>query len=258
MDLEEKVYLENKVTIISQNLYNYRNKNIKGKGQVAFYMQNYKADLYAFQEFPEWGRGKTFHTSFYDVKGEAQGDISEVKNIWNNYFPWTDFPRRYWSELLLTFDNQKVRIINVHIGSGVDDQLRMVLLERIEQLSGEHVLLVGDFNAAFLYQTEHKIQGNDVFLSKILDKGYTELKAEEENKEPHYTYAFFNKKSNVWERKKFDHIFYSKTMEDMEWKLSIEYIDEVNINLNHINNQEPENPFTDHSGLKVVIEVKNP
>ena len=34
MDLEEKVYLENKVTIISQNLYNYRNKNIKGKGQV--------------------------------------------------------------------------------------------------------------------------------------------------------------------------------------------------------------------------------
>ena len=56
-----------KITIISQNLYNYNNhrkKNIRGLKQVALYQNNYKADVYAFQEYPEFGRGKTFYTPF--------------------------------------------------------------------------------------------------------------------------------------------------------------------------------------------------
>ena len=74
-----------RATIISQNLYNYRKKNAKGINQVEFYMRNYKADVYSFQEFPKWGRGKTFYTTFYtnfnDEKEENRGSVNEEEKI---------------------------------------------------------------------------------------------------------------------------------------------------------------------------------
>ena len=40
--------------------------------------------------------------------------------------------------------------------------------------------------------------------------------------------------------------------------MDLEYIDDVNINLQYINGIKPLDAFTDHSGLKLVIESENP
>lgn len=53
--MEEIYCIENQMMIISQNLYNYRKKNSKGLGQIKAYLNNYKADVYAFQEYHDWG-----------------------------------------------------------------------------------------------------------------------------------------------------------------------------------------------------------
>ncbi|MDD6858838.1 MAG: hypothetical protein PUD71_10815 [Lachnospiraceae bacterium] len=255
----ERIYYENQMTIISQNLYNYRKKNIKGLGQVDSYRNNYKADVYAFQEYPEWGRGKTFYTTFYDNGGENKGSVNEARALWEIYFPWSDFPQRYWTEVDVHFNNVKIRVINVHITSNYQDQLRFVLLKRLEQLENEPVILLGDFNAAFSYQTENVVQGNDLFLSLIIEIGYKEICGEmEDNKNPHYTYAIKPSKTKEWEKKKLDHIFVSSKLDELSWNMNVEYIDNVNINLEHISGIKPSDAFTDHSGLKIVIESENP
>lgn len=249
------IYCGNRITIISQNLYNYKKKNIKGLGQVDSYRKNYKADIYAFQEYPEWGRGKTFYTTFYGNEGENKGSVNETKNLWNVYFPWSDFPQRYWSEVDVHFNSVKIRIINVHITSIYQDQLRLVLLKRLEQLKNKSVILLGDFNAAFSYQTENVVQGSDSFLTLITDIGYKEICGkEEDNKDPHYTYALKRSKTKLWEKKKLDHIFISLKLDKVGWKMDVEYIDKVNINSEQIIGIKPTDAFTDHSGMKLVIE----
>ena len=46
------------ISIISQNLFNYRKKNTILPGD---YIKKYDADYYAFQEYPDYsGRGRTF------------------------------------------------------------------------------------------------------------------------------------------------------------------------------------------------------
>jgi len=253
------IYCGNRITIISQNLYNYKKKNIKGLGQVDSYRNNYEADIYAFQEYPEWGRGKTFYTTFYDNDGENKGSVNETKNLWNVYFPWSEFPKRYWSEVDVHFNSVKLRVINVHITSIYQDQLRFVLLKRLEQLKNEPVILLGDFNAAFSYQAENVVQGNDLFLTLITDIGYKEICGEmEDNKNPHYTYALKLSKTKLWEKKKLDHIFVSSKLDELGWKIDVEYIDNVNINLEHIIGIKPTDAFTDHSGMKLVIESETP
>lgn len=69
----ERIYYEKQMTIISQNLYNYRKKNIKGLGQVDSYRNNYKANVYAFQEYAEWGRGKSFIPPFMTMTEKIKG-----------------------------------------------------------------------------------------------------------------------------------------------------------------------------------------
>lgn len=252
------IHYEKHMTIISQNLYNYRKKNIKGLGQVDSYRNHYKANVYAFQEYPEWGRGKTFYTTFYDNGGENKGNINEVERLWNKYFPWADFPQRYWAEVDVYFENVKIKIINVHITSAYQDQLRFVLLNRLEQLVNERVILLGDFNAAFSYQTENVFLGSDLFLKLIIDRGYKEIYGKtEDEKNPCYTYALKPSNTELWEKKKLDHIFVSSKLEEQGWKMYIEYIDDVNINLVHINGKKPADAFTDHSGLSFVIDSEN-
>ena len=256
---DEVLYEGNKITIISQNLFNYPSKNKWGTNQDKIYLNSYKADIYAFQEYPDWRKGKKFYTTFYTTNHEYEESIDEVEKLWKEFFPWRDFPKGYWSELVIRFNNVRIRIINIHITVGkYCDQLRLVLLKRLEQLSNEQVILAGDFNAAFSYQTESVIRENDRFLSRIIDMGYKEMMGEsEEENLPHYTYALQNDKTKSWKRKKLDHIFVPVGMEEaFNWKLRLEYIDDVNLNLSAINEKEPLNPFTDHSGLKLVIETK--
>lgn len=241
------------LTIISQNLFNYRKKNRKGKKQIDFYINNYKADIYAFQEFPEWGRGKTFYTTFYNNK-EDKGFVEKIEKLWKRYYPWTDFPKRYWSEKEISFCGKCITIINLHISNSYDDQLRFILLKRLEQLKNELVVIVGDFNAAFSYQTDNVIIGNNVFLSLIIKKGYVEMCDKCENIDnPHYTFALFSSSTNLWEKKKLDHIFCSQGIFKMGWEIDADYIDDVNVHLEHINGNKPQNPFTDHTGIKLFI-----
>ena len=61
----------------------------------------------------------------------------------------------------------------------------------------------------------------------------------------------------MWEKKKLDHIFVSSKLDELGWKMYIEYIDDVNINLVHINGIKPPDAFTDHSGLRLVIDSQN-
>ncbi len=98
-----------------------------------------------------------------------------------------------------------------------------------------------------------------MFLSLITDIGYKEICGEmEDNKNPHYTYALKPSKAKVWEKKKLDHIFGSSKLDELGWKMDVKYIDNVNINLEHISGIKPSDAFTDHSGLKLVIESENP
>ena len=251
-----------KITIISQNLYNYNNhrkKNIRGLKQVALYQNNYKADVYAFQEYPEFGRGKTFYTTFCDNNGESKGSVNEVEALWKEHFPWSNFPQRYWAEINELFNKVEISVINVHITITYQDQLRFVLLKRLEQLKYEPVILLGDFNAAFSYQTDKVVQGNDLFMSLITKKGYKEICGEKENNiNPHYTHALKSSKTKSWEKKKLDHIFMSSKLDELGFNMDLEYIDDVNINLQYINGIKPLDAFTDHSGLKLVIESENP
>jgi hypothetical protein len=249
-----------KITIISQNLYNYRKKNIRGLKQVDLYQNKYKADVYAFQEYPEFGRGKTFYTTFCVNNEESKGSVNEVEALWKEHFPWSNFPQRYWAEINVLFNKVEIRVINVHIPSTTDqDQLRFVLLKRLEQLKYEPVILLGDFNAAFSYQTDKVVQGNNLFMSLITKKGYKEICGEKENNiKPHYTFALKSSKTKSWEKKKLDHIFMSSKLDELGFNMDLKYIDDVNINLQDINGIKPLDAFTDHSGLKLVIESENP
>ena len=249
-----------KITIISQNLFNYRKKNIRGLKQVDLYQNKYKADVYAFQEYPEFGRGKTFYTTFCVNNEESKGSVNEVEALWKEHFPWSNFPQRYWAEINVLFNKVEIRVINVHIPSTTDqDQLRFVLLKRLEQLKYEPVILLGDFNAAFSYQTDKVVQGNNLFMSLITKKGYKEICGEKENNiKPHYTFALNSSKTKSWEKKKLDHIFMSSKLDELGFNMDLKYIDDVNINLQDINGIKPLDAFTDHSGLKLVIESENP
>ena len=249
-----------KITTISQNLYNYRKKNIRGLKQVDLYQNKYKADVYAFQEYPEFGRGKTFYTTFCVNNEESKGSVNEVEALWKEHFPWSNFPQRYWAEINVLFNKVEIRVINVHIPSTTDqDQLRFVLLKRLEQLKYEPVILLGDFNAAFSYQTDKVVQGNNLFMSLITKKGYKEICGEKENNiKPHYTFALKSSKTKSWEKKKLDHIFMSSKLDELGFNMDLKYIDDVNINLQDINGIKPLDAFTDHSGLKLVIESENP
>lgn len=246
-------YEKDSISIISQNLFNYPKKNKLGRNQIEWYKNKYSADIYAFQEYPVWGRGKTFSTSFELSDKDYQCDVQEAENVWKENFPWSDFPDTYWRELLITFKGVPVRIINVHISARYTDQIRLVLLKRLGQLRDEAVILLGDFNAAFSYQTNKVIAENDLFLSMIVAQGYKEKNAKDENNDhPHYTFVWKDTKTDTCERKKLDHVFLSEEIRKSGWDISLEYIDEINLNFK----KHSAEAFTDHSGMKVTIRIE--
>lgn len=150
-------------------------------------------------------------------------------------------------------------------------------------------ILLGDFNAAFLYQTEDhdssNFEGAD-FLKEITGiYRFVECTAKEEcddalERIPHYTYS----KDGLG--RKYDHIFISKSLFKLlkeyngEKPYEIGYIDEVNLNPpKQLKKEKPagkeaftgeetpigEEPispdpyaFTDHSGIKLTIELPDP
>lgn len=179
-----------KITLISQNLYNCPKPN---EFTPEKYIKSYKADYYAFQEYP--GNKTRFCTMIVNKDNQLISSGTEAAStIWNSDFPWMDFRDGYWSEAQLEIENIKIHIINIHIGPYYTQMLRCVLIKRLHQLKDSNVILVGDFNAAFSYQTEKVIKDHEVFLNCLLSQGYTELESEEEKRgSTHYTYVDIKK-----------------------------------------------------------------
>lgn len=219
--------------IITQNLH--RNFNQE-------YMNLYEADIYAFQEL------KTGHLAITKILNkESQDYIIEYKGndrvheLSLEYFPWWEFRSGYWMEEHILYQNKKISLINIHISPYYSTFLRFLLLKRLEDLENQNVILVGDFNAAFDYQSENSVPDNHAYLGYLIKTyGYFELCSKEENVKPHYTY--FDQKKNG---KKLDHIFVSQTLFDQLKDYQITYIDEVTQNSIH----------TDHSGIQFIFRI---
>lgn len=182
--------------------------------------------------------------------------MENAEKLWKKYFPWTEFRSGYLSESSIRFGNKKIIILNVHISTRYTDNLKLVILQRLRQLKKKRVILVGDFNAAFENQTDTPVEENNNYLSCIIKENYVELIDEsEKNSSPHYTFAIENKKS--WLKKKLDHVFVSnKLFYDENLSIKIQYIDETNINCEHLGYVKDSKNFSDHTGIKIYISKK--
>lgn len=220
--------------MITQNL----NRNFYHK-----YMCQYQADIYAFQE------SKTGRSAITEIRNkESQDYIIEyngndrVHELSLEYFPWWEFRSGYWMEEHILYQNKKIILINIHISPYYSTFLRFLLLKRLEDLEKKNVILLGDFNAAFDYQSENSVPENHAYLDYLTKTyDYVELCSKEENVRAHYTY--FDQKNNHW--KKLDHIFVSKTLFEQLKEYQITYIDEVCQNSIH----------TDHSGIQLTFRI---
>lgn len=115
------------IIIISQNLHNYPRKNQFLSDD---YIKNYEADYYAFQEYPRDEKG--FRSAIVDKNGNDKSiDVKNAEIIWKKYFPWTEFRSGYWSETSIRFGHRMIIILNVHISTSYTDNLRLVILQRL-------------------------------------------------------------------------------------------------------------------------------
>lgn len=115
-------------------------------------------------------------------------------------------------------------MINIHISLSYSTYLRFLLLQRLDELRGKNVILLGDFNAAFDYQSQNYVPENDRYLKYLVTEyQYIELLSQGEEENPQYT--FIDKKNNS---KKLDHIFVSKTLYNIiKNTYTLRYIGEV-------------------------------
>lgn len=227
------------------------------------------ADIYAFQELCTEGT-RSFSTNTIVKKRfckdtRISGCSAKAKEIWDNAFPWSEFLSGYWDECDIKFAEKRIKIINVHCSPRWEYMyaIRYTLLKRLSEMQGNGLtILLGDFNAAFRNQTEvtkkEILNDNEKFLKEITEKyGFIECtSAKEKEGKPQYTYYLKRKKNGKDEKegKKVDHIFISKSLSDLlEAPYEIEYIDEVNRGLS-----ESAAAFTDHSGIKLTIELPDP
>ena len=169
------------LSIISQNLGANPSVFSKSKSQIGHkdymtgrvvrddilreYMEWYDADIYAFQNAPLAGNRSKAFTGFRvrpDELRKYRGAESDhdVKAIWREAFPWIEFKSGYWMEKKVEFDGEEIIIINYHCASNYSVQLRYILLKRLDQESilDKCVILLGDFNTVFNFQTERVIK----------------------------------------------------------------------------------------------------
>ena len=239
-----------KLTIITQNLN--RKLDIENINK---YIDEYEADIYAFQELKSGRYGiteiidKPNYKEVNEIYKEIYKGNSDEERLMKCSFPWLEFKSGYWMEKIIKFDNKEIIIFNFHSSLYYSIQLRYVLLKRLEELKGKYVILLGDFNAAFKYQSENIIPENDQFLSFLTNKyEYMELcNDKEDEKKPHYTFMHHGK------RKKLDHIFVSKNLyHNIRYKIN--YIDEVNYNFDEY--KKNKGISTDHFGIKLTFSFK--
>lgn len=225
------------------------------------YMDKYgKEIIYAFQELgnKEEGARKTSYitrTIVPECYHKDTGVSGRAEEIWDEVFPWAEFVSGYWDECDIQFAGKKIKIINFHSSPKHDLGIRYTLLRRISEIPKNRlVILLGDFNAAFLGQMNKKYKNfirNKDFLEKITNYGFRECLSDEESADTqHHTHSVG----------KVDHIFISESWFNLRWDsnpekdnkpYTIEYIDEFNIK-----SKSPlKTAFTNHSGIKLTINL---
>ena len=100
------------------------------------YIKKYTADYYAFQEYPDSGRGRTFYTTIVNLQNQniSKSNYDEIIKVWNRFFSWIEMPFRYWSETKIEFKGKEIIVINVHLSSSYAEPLILILLHRLKQL----------------------------------------------------------------------------------------------------------------------------
>ena len=234
---------------------------------IKVYKKTNKAKIYAFQELPlENSLCFTAETIVTKSLRKDMNVSSRAEEIWDKAFPWLEFRGAYLDERDIRFAGEKIKIINVHLSPTYDSELRYTLLKRLSEVPEKKLtILLGDFNAAFDYQTEYKITENNEFLKKIEKFGFIECTASDEygcdkdkNKKKYYTYLYVSDKKT--EKKKLDHIFMSESLFTLLQKSNpqtpyeIKYIEKVNRNFS----SQPDKAFTDHSGILLTINLPDP
>lgn len=165
--------MKKKLTVITQNL------NKKPEQEISKYFNEFKADIYAFQELK---RKKSCITEIF-TRPEFASSCKETycghedeRRLSNLLFPWLEFRSGYWMEKHIMYGGKEIIVINIHCSPRYSSEQRFILLKRLDELEDKNVILLGDFNAAFAYQTEKNIPENDVYLRIITEKGYLFLK----------------------------------------------------------------------------------
>ena len=263
--------------IVTQNL-NKAYKDITDKDYTNHYKKNIQADIYAFQEVNKGGNSRI--TEFHISESFPSDKINileatQAKDSWNNTFhkekyikgnsPWEySFRDGFWKEATLTYKNETIKIINIHLSNYFNEQFCFLLTKYLYDLekSFKNVLLLGDFNTAEYHQAEAPNTWAQAMYHTITDIfNYKELFADNETLEnPHHTLVYTHKNGEET-AKKLDHIFVSPKLyiKLREWGFRVRYIDEVNINKEKLQNNKKDTisckieAFTDHSGIFLEI-----
>lgn len=165
------------------------NLNREKENQVTSILQKITVDIYAFQEC-KLNRGNAhFNTINFDCKeGVMEKNGEKFEQIWEEAFPWIEFPQNYFAENEIENNGNTFVLINVHLAgfkSGLRHLLMYVLLERLkkEDLQSKTVILLGDFNGNSLRENEcaTALQKRiSRFLDQLMKIGFDELKSEAE------------------------------------------------------------------------------
>lgn len=230
-----------------------------------------KADIYAFQEVSKLNNRHWSNITETIVKNpqfkKNTRDADCAEEIWYKAFPWNEFRSGYWDECDVEFAGNKIKIINFHSGPRYDLAIRYTLLKRLSEIQDRETILLGDFNAAFRYQTQPEqdesiIEGED-FLKEITRKyRFIECKNSDEHKgKVQYTHFYYDtSKAEKTDKisNKLDHIFISKSLfRKLQKPYIIEYIHKVRRDYD-LQQNESDKAFTDHSGIKLTIWLPDP
>ena len=217
-------------------------------------------DIFAFQELGRISKKTNYPvyiTETLVVKESLKENMrvsGRAEEIWDETFPWAEFVS-YLDERDIEFAGKTIKIINFHSSPKYDLGVRYTLLRRISEIPKNRlIILLGDFNAAFPGQMaaeEKKFIRSAIFLEKITNLGFRECLEEESENGPRHTHSYG----------KIDHIFISESLfnllrdsnpeKDKEKPYEIQYIHEVN----RKRRLESKDAFTNHSGIKLTIEL---
>lgn len=222
------------------------------------------ADIIAVQELPLSFREEKDNsraricTDYFKVNnklGKAEVSTSVAEKIWSEILLDTkiekSFRDGYWKEIDITFQEKKIRIINIHISPTYHLLLKLTLLTYLDKLNSnniKHIILLGDFNAAKNEDTilnPKKNENSDAFLKAIEGFGFKEVRNDNWESPP---YTHYNTRGG----RMLDHIYVSKQMKE-DFKIEVSLINDINYTYSK---HKKSTAFTDHSALCATFTKK--